>query len=851
MNPASPEPPPSRPQATSGSPGRNAGILTVVLLYAAFAALWMLVSDKVVEWLLHDPAEMVLASTLKGWLFVVVTSVLLFLMMRRMLAETGAAPAPTSRLRSLALPLGLLAIVMVALTGAGIASNYQQRKRQEVARLQTIADLKLRQISDWLEERRADARFVQTSHFFASTYLRFEEGGDPASRELLGSRLEEYRSKHAFQEVLLFDEGGEARWSSSGAPQAIDPALRTAALRTGVDQASSLVGPYRDQSGRVRLDFLVPLARVKGRSPVVVLRIDPNVYLFPTLQTWPIPSVSGETLLFRRSGDQVLYLNELRHWADAAAVLQVPASDQKLLAAQALRGEVGLGRMVEGVDYRNVPVLGVVRAVSGTDWFLVAKLDTAELRGEAAGDSLWISLAGLLVFVTFAGGAYAYRQRQDLAAALREREVQAERLRALQLLDAIANSSTDVIFVKDAEGRYLLFNREAARVAGRPAEEMLGKDDSAVFSPQEVEVIRANDRAAMAQERSVTFQEEVATADGEVTFLSTKGPLRDAAGKVIGLFGISRDITERRKAEEALRERVEMQEQLAKIAASVPGVICSFKLRPDGSVCWPFTTAAVEDLFGVPGATLAVDGSDWAAGIHPDDAQHAKQVIAEAARGPSPWHDVYRYLHPNKGLRWVEGWAVPTREPDGGILWHGFVMDVTDRKQAECALQEKDALLREMSAIAHIGAWDFDPKTGEGGWTDEVARIHDVDPAMKVDASFGLSFFQGESRLRIDDALRRAVEMGTPYDLELEMVSAKGSRKWVRTIGHPVSENGQVVWMRGSIQDVTERRTTEAALLAERTRLRTLINTIPDLVWLKDPAGAYLASNPAFRRFIG
>ncbi len=97
-------------------------------------------------------------------------------------------------------------------------------------------------------------------------------------------------------------------------------------------------------------------------------------------------------------------------------------------------------------------------------------------------------------------------------------------------------------------------------------------------------------------------------------------------------------------------------------------------------------------------------------------------------------------------------------------------------------------LLREAEEIAQVGGWEFDPVTLEGTWTAETARIHDVDPDAPTDARTGMSFYAGASRERIGAAVSEAIEHGTPYDLELEMISAIGARKWVRTICHPTVE---------------------------------------------------------------
>lgn len=126
--------------------------------------------------------------------------------------------------------------------------------------------------------------------------------------------------------------------------------------------------------------------------------------------------------------------------------------------------------------------------------------------------------------------------------------------------------------------------------------------------------------------------------------------------------------------------------------------------------------------------------------------------------------------------------------------------------QLATSLQEKDELLTTVGGMAKVGGWEFHVNTGKGSWTPEVAKIHDMDPTAAINVEIGLSFYQGESRHKIEDAIREAVEQARPYDLELEMTSAKGELKWVRTIGQPVMDNGQVIKVRGSLQDISEHK---------------------------------------------
>lgn len=128
-----------------------------------------------------------------------------------------------------------------------------------------------------------------------------------------------------------------------------------------------------------------------------------------------------------------------------------------------------------------------------------------------------------------------------------------QRLRTFELLTAISNKSDDAIFAKDLDGRYLLFNRAAGDFVQMSPEEVLGKDDFALFAPDEAEELIANDRKLVANGQSETREETLATAIGTRTFLATKGPIRAPDGTIFGTFGISRDISEWRRNEHELK----------------------------------------------------------------------------------------------------------------------------------------------------------------------------------------------------------------------------------------------------------------------------------------------------------
>ena len=306
----------------------------------------------------------------------------------------------------------------------------------------------------------------------------------------------------------------------------------------------------------LRLDIVVPL--VNSGSPargLIVLRVDPRRELFPLLAVWPVPSDSGETALWHAKGERLLALNDVRRQPDSAGQSSELLATSRLPPALVMRGEVQPGQPMQVSDYRGVPVLAVVRPVRGSDWWLVAKQDLAEVVQPAWRHARLVTTVAALALLGLGLGSRLWWQRQALQQARRKGDAQRQQLNALGILDAIANSSLDAIFAKDLQVRYVFYNAAAARQIGKAQLEILGRSDVELFGAITGAALVANDAAVMARAGPLVFEEQVPGADGERVVLCTKGPLLDPTGRLMGLYGLAHDVTDWRNAERAVREQ--------------------------------------------------------------------------------------------------------------------------------------------------------------------------------------------------------------------------------------------------------------------------------------------------------
>lgn len=673
---------PSEPHHNSTTHGRPSMIWAVVLIYAAVSSLWILLSDRVLELLLRDPAQLLLVSTLKGWLFVLLTSVLLFVLMRRQLSA--------GQVKSVSLPRNylwplLLLCVLVALVAAGaITYTLQQHKGKEGARLLSIAELTKREIADWLRERSSDARLL-ASQLAADPVVLWPKPANAANQRRFLAEMEEYRRQRELDNILLLDARGQLLWKVGKGTDAVAPALRAAVQQVAVTHKTRLLGPYSDAQGRLWLDFLAPVVVAEGQAgQVVAVRIDPYSHLYPMLNSWSEPTQSGETLLFRRDGNDALYLNPLRLRPDGALKLRMPLQNTRLLAAQVLLGTAGLNQLIVGEDYRHVPAIGVALAVPGSDWMLIAKLDRNELYAQAYRDVLWISVAGVLLLLIVGGGMFLLRQRQDLEVSRRETQAQQDRLRALQLLDAIVESSNDVVYAKDLQGRYIMFNREAASLIGMRPEEVLGRSGDELFAPDVAARLLARDQLVLSNDQVVRREEEFVTVDGVRTFLSTSGPLHDDQGEVVGLFGMAHDITERKQAELQLHKLSLAVEQSPEsiVITDLHGRI---EYANEASV--RNSGYSLDELIGANPSVLQSGQT----------APESYQALWQCLSRGETWKGEF-YNRRKDGSQYVElAFVTPLRQPDGSISHYVAIKeDITEKKRLGKELDQHRHHLEEL-----------------------------------------------------------------------------------------------------------------------------------------------------------
>ena len=307
-------------------------------------------------------------------------------------------------------------MVFLSVISAGILFYLSQKRKIENEKqdvLAAITSLKVEDITEWRREHIRDGDIISNDLTTIKLISSFFDNGNKAEikRELL-LWMQSFIKNYDYQSFLLLDNTRSVRLSFPS----LDSGISNSLIATTPDEYDSNninLTDLRTSNGfpGIYIDLVIPLIATDKNINIgtAVLRIDPENILFPLIQSWPAPSKSSETLLLRREGDSVLYLNELRHQKNTALRLKIPLSNNTLPASRAATGFEGA---FEGRDYRNIRVISFMKKIPDTPWVMVAKVDKDEIYSPLNELIALISIIAFLVILS-AGFMIAFYLRKE------------------------------------------------------------------------------------------------------------------------------------------------------------------------------------------------------------------------------------------------------------------------------------------------------------------------------------------------------------------------------------------------------------------------------------------------------
>ncbi|MGA9362789.1 MAG: PAS domain S-box protein [Bacteroidota bacterium] len=848
-------------------------------------------------------------------------------------------------------------------------------KKERQADLSAIVDLKAKGILDWRTERGADAGVIFENPIVARRVRWFLETPNTPSqlKKELVDWMVSMQEHYEYESIFLLDRKGEVRLAVNAEREQISRGVQTLAMDAMRAKKVVFSDLRRNEvTEGIDLDIFVPLLiRQEGDTLCIgayVLRIDPYHFLYPLIQSWPAPSRTSETLLIRRDGSEVLYLNELRLAKDTALSLRLPLSRRELPAALAVQGKEGI---VEGIDYRGVPVLAVLRGIPDSPWFLVAKVDLDEVYAPIR-ERAYIVIVIVIILIALTGGivvvllreqrlryyrnqykaelersalvqhygyltkyandiilltdeagrvveandravaAYGYtreeligrdirglvssmlepsvetrmgqiterngmvfesvHQRKDgsvfpvesssrvievegrkfvqsIVRDITERKSAEETLRyERNLLRTLIDNLPDGIYVKDSACRKTIANQADVHNMGLQSEaEALGKDDLDLFPKDLAEGFFADDQSVLQTGRPVLNREEyVLETEGQKRWLLTsKLPLRDDKGQIIGLVGIGRDITERKRVEEALKESESRFRSI--IESSKDGIILfdgkERKILFGNGAMAKLLGCSKEDLVGRSIPSLH-PSEEWAS-IEQEFQKHVSGEVLFSAGIPVLCSDgSVLYADISSSLITL----------DGRSYFSAFFRDITERKRVEAALRTSEAQLSNAVKMAHLGHWEYDVASDLFTFNDHFYAMfrttaEQVGGYTMSSSQYAQRFVHPDDMPVVGVEIRKALETTDPQfsrQIEHRIIYSDGEIGYITVRFFIVKDDqGRTVKTYGVNQDITERRRAEETVREAEEKFRMMFENVFDgiSIYSEDP-------DPSKRRLI-
>ena len=496
---------------------------------------------------------------------------------------------PAATWRRLSPAAGRLAIVAaVVMSGIGLTGFFYLRIQQAALRekiaqeLTAVADLKVTQIGDWKGERLDDANFLMRAPFVAKDVAAYL--GQPDSAAMQGQVvrwLDLMKGGARYETLRLFDAEANVRLAVPAGSGPPDASMRERVKTALGKNAASMTDLCASEDGNgIHLDLFAPIFAPGGqptgesRSPtlasdrpiaVILLQIDPRNFLYPLIQKWPIPGENtAETLLVRREGDEIVYLNDLRHRTGTALRLRRSAGEQQLPAAMGARGETGVR---EGIDYRGVPVLAATRAIpktlSDSSWIIVAKVDQAEIYAPLRRQA-WVVGTVVASLLVAAAGVLGMFWRQQAAQHLQHELVSERERKALaDRLALVMRHANDIILLIDANWRIVEANDRAVEAYGYTLDELRRKTMVTIRPSETREAFSAQSDRLLA-EGSVLFETIHQRKDGTTFPVEVSSRLVRLESESYRL-SIIRDITQRQAHEREIERMNRLYAALSQV----------------------------------------------------------------------------------------------------------------------------------------------------------------------------------------------------------------------------------------------------------------------------------------------
>ncbi len=737
----------------------------------------------------------------------------------------------------------LLLVISAGLIFSGILYYHAEKRRilaERYSQLRSVASLKVKEIEQWREERLADARVLAGSPLTRDAIVTLvRTPGNQRLRLAEMGRLRLEQQLGLYSNAFIVDTTGRILLSAASIGNRIN-ASELATLNLALNSSKPVLTDFfRGESGNIHIDAIDAVVDGSGKAvAAVVLRSNAGTFLYPLINSWPVPRFAAETRLLERRGNRGVLLSDTGVGHDSALVAEFPLASGELSEVQAALGKTGIFR---GRNLAGKSVLADLSRIPGTPWSLVTQLSEGEVLAEAHSRGRTVALlVALLVTLSISATAYAYRHSQ--VSIYRELyESEAARREVREELRATLYSIGDAVITTNVESRVKQMNPVAEHLTGWEESDARGKPLGEIFrivNEDTGAIVQSPSELVLREGRIVGLANHtlLISRDGTRRPIADSGaPILDKDGKVIGVVLIFRDQTREREAERKITEsefQLKRSQRVSRIG------YYNLDIRTGLWTC----SEMLDEIFGID-STFHHSLEAWMTLVHPDHRGEMDSYFRNAVLVEKKGFDrEYRIRRFSDGeVLWVHGLGdLEFDERGEPVRMFGTIQDVTERKlaaekvtQLASIVESSDDAIISKDLDGIVTSWNASAERIYGYKAEEIIGrpVQTLVPAGNDDEIPGILEMIKNGGHVSHQLTKRLRKDGTIIEVSL-------------TVSPIRDANGKIVGASAIGRDITDLRRAEE-------ELSRFFDLVPDMVCIAGTDGYFRKLNAAWEKTLG
>jgi len=594
----------------------------------------------------------------------------------------------------------IFVIFSIGIIFAGIKyyKNYERDLQKEIGNeLSSVADLKAGEITQWRKERLNDGKVIYKNELFTENIKDYFYNKDTSvNKKKIETWLKKVQDVGDVETLILLDSQFTKRIvvpENNERSKAFISKHNFDSLKTGKIVFEDF---YRNEPNqKIYLNVLVPVFDNKDTTKlisVVQIRIDPDVYLYPLISNWPLPTKTAETVILRLEGNEVVFLNELRSQKNTALKLRIPIDNEALVVVKAFKEKIGI---VEGLDYNGNEVIANIKQIPNSPWVMLTSMDKADVFAPLKEAFQWTVLTIVLILFTV-GSIISSIWKNQRTRFFKERYKSTEALRDSESKFRLLYEGSPVPYQSlDLEGKLIEVNNSWLEQLGYAYQEVIGHHIGEFIVEKDLAILQDlfPNYIKTGEMHNVEF--DFKCKDGSLITYSINGKISyDLKGEFSQTHCVLHNITERKYTEEAILE----SEKLLKESQAIARL---------GSFVWNITTGVwksskiLDEIFGInENYNRSLQG--WIDIIHPECQETMNEYVAKDILDKHLRFDKeYKIIRQSdEQICWVHGLAeLELDKNNNPVKLIGTISDITNRKKAEEEIIKLNRVYKVLSNV--------------------------------------------------------------------------------------------------------------------------------------------------------